>query len=884
VRLTRAVGILAALALVGVTAGASARPPSPPRAEVAVGMAPTTGHAVALPRFLIRSTADVADTGEAISRPGYVTTGWTPVPSRSTVFAGLLGTGEYPDPMFSTAMARVPAERFRVPWWYRADLMIDRNSELRTHLDLSGILSRADLWVNGTPVATADQIAGMYTRHEFDVTALMHRGRNSIALRVHPNDAHRDLTTGWIDWAQEPPDRNMGMTRDVVVRRSGPVALRDLQVATQVALPGLDRAEVTVKVDVRNDSPDTAKATVSGTVAGRPLRQEVTLAPGERRRVAFPALTIADPKIWWPAGMGEQPLYDVDLTAAVDGAVSDTGRDTFGVRDVKAPIEDGLRRYYVNGKPVLIRGAGWTPDLFWRWDPRRVEDKVRYVRDLGLNAVRLEGHLEPDEFFDLTDRYGVLVLPGWECCNKWENYGSFTPTDVAIAGASTSAEAKRLRNHPSVISFLIGSDFTPPLDIERVYIDALTAAEWPNPVLPAADEKGVAALTGPPGVKMTGPYEWIAPQYWYVKEHGAAFDFNTETSAGVSIPTMDTLRRMLTPAELDTLWQQPDLPQYHLSPSDVFNKLTVFNEAISQRLGPPTGLDDYVRKAQLTQYEAARAQFEAFGRNFSDAEEPANGVIYWMLYNGWTSLHWQLFDHYLDQNGTYFGTKKANEPVHVQYSYDDRTVVVVNYTPARAANLTVTASLHDLDGTERFRQSATVDVDGWGARATALTLPEDVPVPDGAYLVKLVLAEPGGREVSRNVYWLSTTPDVIDYAAHDWFYTPTSEYADLTGLTAMTPARVDAQVRSSASGDTTTTTVTLRNTSAGTTPALLVDAHVVAGDGRPVLPVRWTDNQVALWPGEQVTLTATYRTADLGGARPAIRVSGWNVEEHTVST
>jgi exo-1,4-beta-D-glucosaminidase len=885
VRLTRAVGILAALALVAVTSAASAEYPRPATdADERVATVPSTGHASGVPRFLIHTSAGLADTGAAISRPGYVTTGWTAVPARSTVYGGLVDAGAYPDPMFSTNMAQVPVERFAVPWWYRADVMLDRRSDLRTHLDLSGVLSRADLWVNGVQVATAEEIAGMYTRHEFDITSLLHHGRNGVALKVFPNDAHRDLTTGWIDWAQPPPDRNMGLSRDVVVRRSGPVALRDVQVLTQVDLPSLRRAEVTVKADVRNDTAATVRATVTGEVAGEALEQEVTLAPGERRRMAFPAVTLANPKIWWPAGMGEQPLYDVDLTASVGGAVSDTAHDRFGVREVKAPLEDGERRYYVNGKPVLIRGAGWTPDLFLRWDATRVEDKIRYVRDLGLNALRLEGHLEPDEFFDLTDRYGVLVLPGWECCNKWENDEHFTPADLAVAGASMAAEARRLRNHPSVISFLIGSDFAPTPPVEKVYVDALTAAEWPTPVVPAADEEGTAPLTGPPGVKMTGPYEWVPPEYWYVKEHGAAFGFNTETSAGISIPTMDTLRRMLTPAELDTVWEQPDLPQYHLSPSDVFNRLTVFNEAIEHRLGPPTSLEDYVRKAQLIQYEATRAQFEAFGRNFSDTEQPANGVIYWMLYNGWTSLHWQLFDHYLDQNGAYFGAKKANEPVHVQYSYDDRSVVVVNFTPDRVANLTVTASLHDPDGTEHFRQSATVDADGGGARATAFELPQPDDLAD-TYLVKLVLTGPDGREVSRNVYWLSTTADVIDYEAHEWFYTPTSEYADLTGLSAMQPAQVAASARHTTSGDTTTTTVTLRNTSAGTTPALQVDAHIVTADGaRPVLPVHWTDNQVSLWPGEEVTLTATYRTADLGGAAAAVRVGGWNVEEHTVST
>ncbi len=84
-----------------------------------------------------------------------------------------------------------------------------------------------------------------------------------------------------------------------------------------------------------------------------------------------------------------------------------------------------------------------------------------------------------------------------------------------------------------------------------------------------------------------------------------------------------------------------------------------------------------MRKAQLAQYENVRAQFEAYGRNATDADKPATGVVYWMFNSGWTSLHWQLMDRYLDQGGAYFGAKKANEPLHVQYSYDDRSVVVV---------------------------------------------------------------------------------------------------------------------------------------------------------------------------------------------------------------
>lgn len=119
--------------------------------------------------------------------------------------------------------------------------------------------------------------------------------------------------------------------------------------------------------------------------------------------------------------MGGQPLYDLDVTATVDGRTSDTAHEAFGIRDVQAPLNaDGDRQYRINGRPLLVKGGGWSPDQFLRWDPTYAEDRLRYALDLGLNTLRLEGHIEPDEFFDLTDRYGILTLPGWECCDKWE--------------------------------------------------------------------------------------------------------------------------------------------------------------------------------------------------------------------------------------------------------------------------------------------------------------------------------------------------------------------------------------------------------------------------------------------------------------------------------
>ncbi|MFE1859937.1 glycoside hydrolase family 2 protein [Streptomyces anandii] len=857
-------------------------------------VSPAPGSATPIAGYAIQSAAEVTDPAAEVSSPGYSPDGWYAAGPRSTVLAALLAAGRYPDPFHSTDQRRIPRADFQVPWWYRADFTVADTSH-RTYLDLSGVMSAADVYVDGHLVAPAKDVTGAYTRHELDVTSLVRPGKNTLALRVRPNDPDKNLTMGWIDWLQPPPDRNMGIVRDVLVRRGGPVALRDAHVVTRLDVPSLASADLTVKATARNDSAAPVTTTVTGTVGATTFRRTLTLAAHETRPVTFspddvPGLHLAAPRVWWPAGMGGQPLYGLDLTASVAGTVSDSAHENFGIRDVRAPIDaDGARQYRINGRRLLIKGGGWSPDEFLRWNRTYVEDRLKYALDLGLNTIRLEGHLEPDEFFDLADRYGVLTLPGWECCDKWEGNvnGSetgdkWTAADYPVAKASMAAEAARLRDHPSVISFLVGSDFAPDAAIERNYLDALGAADWPVPVVSSASDSSSPQLGGS-GMKMTGPYDWVPPGYWYAKREGGATGFNSETSAGPDIPTLDTLRRMMTPAELDTLWRDPGARQYHRSPSPVFGTLKIYDQALAGRYGAPTGLTDYVRKAQLAQYENVRAQFEAYGRNATDADKPATGVVYWMFNSGWTSLHWQLTDRYLDQGGAYFGAKKANEPLHVQYSYDDRSVVVVANRQAPASHLTARATLFDTDGTQRYdRTVRDVRVAGDGAHSTVLTLPAEVSGPAATRLLRLTLTDASGREVSRNVYWLSTRPDTLDWDRTDWYHTPTTSYADLKGLNSMARAPLSSTASTVSADGTSTTTVTLRNTGGARTPALFTDAHLVGADGSPVLPVRWSDNEVSLWPGESVTLTATYRTADLHGAAPRVRISGWNTPQRTV--
>jgi exo-1,4-beta-D-glucosaminidase len=858
---------------------------SPTRVNGDLGSATTIAH------WQIQSSAKAQQSGAEISSADYSGRDWYPVSGRATVMAGLLENGTYKDVFYSDNLraAEEPDSSgnvFVIPWWYRTEFtLVEGGRETRTLLRINGIIASADVWLNGNLVAEGAAVAGAYPVHELDVTRWVHAGINTLALRVHPADPRLSLSIGWVDWNPTPPDNNMGPWRGVDIVRRGPVEIGSPQVTSTLSLPDLSRAALTVTVRVRNLDASARDATVTGVVAGVSLRRTIHLDPGQTQTVSFspksdPGLDLNRPQVWWPVGMGAHPLYTLQMAAAVDDVISDRASATFGIRSVSSHLTpQGYRQFVINGKPVLIRGAGWAPDMFLRDDPKRMETEFSYVMNLGLNTLRSEGKLEDARFYDLADRNGIMILAGWECCDKWESWAKtggepWDASDEKVAAASTASEARLLRNHPSVIGFLIGSDNAPPPAISKIYVDTLHAEDWSLPIIAAAVPQATAE-TGPSGMKMDGPYSWVPPAYWYADKLGGAFGFDSEVSAGASIPLLDDLTRMLSPQELEALWKDPQARQYHASAAwSIFATLEPFDTALARRYGPPKSLADYVAKSQLENYDNARAQFEAFNAHW-DAAKPSTGVIYWMLNNAWPSLHWHLYDYFLNPAGAYFGAKIANEPVHIQYSYDTRAIMLVNHTLSSEHGLRAVIRVHNLDGGVAYEQRLKdIDLAGDSARQLA-----KLPALNGlssTYFIELELASADGKSIGRNVYWLSTQTDELDWAHSTWYLTPVTRYADLTALQSLPTAtsEVRATMRHEGAEDIASVTLTVPPSS----KTLALFQHVSlkrSAGGELILPILWSDNDVTLWPGESLTLTA--HLALPGAATPVVEVTGWNV-------
>ncbi len=839
-------------------------------------------------------------TGARISSPDFRSSRWHSTAVPSTVLAALVADDTYPDPYFGMNLRNIPGTTyplganfanlpmpkdspFACPWWYRTEFSLPRDFQGRDiWLHFDGINYRANLWVNGRKLADSSEVAGAFRIYSFNVTRFLFPGRkNTLAVEIFA-PTERDLAMNFVDWNPMPPDKDMGLWGDVYLTASGPVALRYPQVVTRFPDRSLDVADLTVTAEVRNAASQPVNAVVAGTLEGIHLQQKVALAPGEVRAVTFspaqyPQLRVAHPQVWWPYGLGPQTLHTLVMRVIVAGALSDRQAIRFGIRQITSGFNrEGYRLFRINGRRILIRGGGWAPDMLLRQSPRRLEAQFDYVRQMGLNTIRLEGKLaEPEAFFDLADQRGVLIMAGWCCCSFWEHWKDWKPRDLAIATAQLRSQILRLRSHPSLLVWLNGSDNPPPAWVERSYIKVLQEEDWPNPYLSSASQQPTS-VTGPSGVKMTGPYDYVSPEYWLepqAKKFGGAWGFITETSPGAAPPPASSLRRMM-PA--DAIWPPNESWHFH-SASGAFQTLSAFDGAMAATYGPPKNLEDYEAKAQAMTYAGERAMFEAYRRN----QFASTGVIQWMLDNAWPSLFWHLYDYYLDPAGGYFGAKEANQPVHVQYSYDDRSVVVVNNLYRAFPAMTVTARVYDVGLKRLFSRRATVNVQE-NSSQRILVLPPFPKAPRPAvYFVKLGLEDAAGRTIDSNFYWLSSQQPVFEWNQTKYERTPESTYEDMRMLDRLPPVRLEASAARERLRGRDAVRVILRNR--GAHLAFQVRVGVVdAKTGEPYLPVFWNDNYIELMPGESRTLTARYPAWVKLGAHAELEVAGWNIEKATL--
>lgn len=855
----------------------------------AVSQAGLSSARVALRQgWQIQSACEVKATGDQVSLARFRTKGWIAAEVPSTVLAAQVSAGKFPDPYFGMNLRKIPGtdypigkiyanlpltegSPYRCAWWYRKEFTAPFAPQDTTWLRFNGINYRANIWINGKQLASAEDVAGAYRSYEFDISKYLVAGKRSVVAVETFAQTENDLGINFVDWNPAPADKSMGLWRDVYLERSGPVTVRNPEVTTHFENDDLVVADLTVVADVANNTAHGIKTTVRGTIGAIRFEQQMELTAGEKRVIhftpdKFPQLKVRNPRIWWPYQYGSPNLENLVLLATVGGKKSDEQSIRFGIREVQGELNDkGFREFKINRRSILIRGGGWAPDMFYREPKERLREELEYVKHMNLNTIRLEGKLGSEDMFDLADQMGILIMAGWCCCDHWEHWDKWTPKDHEIANASLYSQISRLRAHPSVFVWLNGSDGPPPAPVESEYIAALKERDWVNPFVSSATAKSTI-VTGASGVKMSGPYDYVPPEYWYLDKNkaGGAYGYNTETSPGPAIPSSADIKRTL-PKE--SWWPQDEQWNFHAGLGK-FAQYNNFNSAMAATYGAPKNLDDYSRKAQLMAYDGERAMFEAYSAN----KYTSTGVIQWMMNNAWPSFIWHLYDYYLVPGGGYFGARKANEVVHVQYRYDDRNVVAVNTGLKSLNGLQVSARLFDLNGQEVFSRKKEISL-GEDGVTTGFPIPEQ---PRTTFL-KLQLRDTAGKVVSDNFYWLPVKLAELDWSKGNYFYTPGSPYADMQDLAQMPEAAIQVSV---VPGHLSVTKA-VRVSNTGSTVAFFIHAQAVRpGSDEEIAPVFWNDNFISLLPGETRELAVSIPSVKYLPLE--IRLDGWNIRPEVV--
>ena len=844
----------------------------------------------------LQSACKVTDSGASISSVTYRAAGWIPASVPTTVLAAQVAQGIYTDVYFGTNLRSVPGTTYpigenfsnlpmpvgspyRCGWWYRKEFhLAPEEPGTRSRLQFDGINYSADIWVNGKRVADRSQVRGAYRNYEFDITSELNPAANNvISIEVFPPD-EKSLAINWVDWNPMPPDKDMGLWSDVRLLTGGPIVLRYPAVFTHFDDDSLQTALLTVTADLSNLSATPAQGELILDIVGHHMSQHMTI-PARGTITAnfhprdFPALSIHQPRIWWPVDYGDHPMQSARLRFIVGDKTLDQQQIEFGIREITSEFtSNGHRLFRINGKPILIRGGGWTPDMLLRNSGEKLREQFAMVRDLHLNAIRLEGKIESDHFFRMADESGILVMAGWCCCDYWEKWSEWTSDDLRTAAASLESQMLRLRSHPSVMAWIYGSDNPPPAEVERRYAEVIADTQWPVPVISSASGTPTST-TSASGVKMTGPYDYVEPSYWYqdTSKYGGAFGLNTETSAGAAPEQVPELKRFLPKS---ALWP-PDNPvwDFHSGGED-FRNLSRFNQAMSDIYGPVDNVNSYAQIAQTMTYDGERAMFEAYSGN----RYRATGVIQWMLNNAWPSLFWHLYDYYLVPGGGYYGAKKANEPVHIQYAYDQRAVVVVNSTLSDTYDMEATVEVLTPDLKSTFTKTITLDVVRANSSQLAISIP-DSAWSAGAqlYFVRLSLGKGGGVTVSANFYWVPATLTVFDWPKTTYISTPAKQSEVMTDLRKLTSVSIDATAEIQGN----TLIVRLSNPSKALAFQLAAEAYNQRGELLPML--LWNDNYVELMPGEKTILSAAIPNG-YNDQAITIRLSGWNIAawEHTL--
>ena len=733
-------------------------------------------------------------------------------------------------------------------------------------------------------------------------------------------------TEGW-DWIPAIRDRDTGIWQRVTLRATSLVKIGDPQVVTKLPLPDTSRADIEINVPLENMSDRPVKGTLQAWLANTTVTKEVTVGPGKTSVKLAPAefaqLTLQNPRLWWPNGYGKPELYQLRLDFSAGGKDADSKQIRFGVREVTYELSlldskgqlrrvefsptaarargeqvvnvthDGIRQIAysdtappqpgdtdphqwvaslmpgaetspairtvddskmtpylllkVNGVPIAARGGNWgMDDSRKRVSREKLEPYFRLHRDAHVNIIRnWVGQNTEETFYELADEYGLMVWNDFWASTQEYN---LEPLDIPLFLANVRDTILRYRNHPSIVMWCGRNEGVPSPILNQGIIELATSLDGTRYYSPSSNQVGL---------QNSGPYKFQQPSlYFTTLNHG----FSVETGTP-SLSTLESFSSWI--AEADQ-WPIGDAWAYHDWHQSGNGEIEPFMKELESQFGAGTSLEDFERKAQMLNYTQHRAIFEGMNAHLW---APNSGRMLWMTQPAWPSTMWQIISSDYDTQASFYGVKKACEPLHVQLDLSDHSVAVVNTTTVAQPGMTITANVYGLDNKNLLHHEEPKDV-----AANALTpgfrldleplLTKPDPLPsDRVVFVKLELRNSAGQLVSDNLYWLGAA---------------SASYRQLTRLPAATLTASATWMRAGNTGHIHVQLVNEGNAAALENKLTLVNAR----DKLRILPAYYSDNYVSLLPGERREIDIEYPAAAKG--EPQLNLRGWNLSPTTI--
>ena len=801
---------------------------------------------------------------------------------------------------------------WKKPYWYRTTFSVPGADKGR-HFELifKGINYRAEVWLNGSLIADSAKMVGMFEEFDLDVSGAVHAGEeNALAVKIYPLDTPGEPATpqlealddfyenggptgdigknvtmlssvGW-DWIPEVRDRNIGIWQPVYLRTTGQVTISHPRIITELpALPDTSLARLSLDLDLASHGSAAGRGSLDITISPEnftgpaPVHISKAVTAGTTLHLSssdIPALTIRYPHLWWPNGYGQPNLYRIRLRYRDAAGISEDTSFVFGIRTVSssaADVNGWVRRdFFVNGHRVHLVGGAWVPDMMLNRDYRRYDYELRLCRNANVNMVRIWGGGlgETDDFYELADRYGMLV---WQ--DFWitgDTNGGFKgsadwPLQSSVFVNNVISTIYRIRNHPSLLVWTGGNEGHAREELYNAMRDNVASLDGTRPFIPCSSGFSKAPKewkaswpdNRPAGVYSGGPYSWQDDaQYYRLVDGGRDWVFKDETGIP-SQPPYNTLSKIIPslvpdkslPYPLNNTWGYHDACTGN-------GKYDTYYKAMIDRYGAPASYRDFSDKMQLLNAGGYRAIFEAAGHKLN----ATGGVMLWKLNAAFPSVVWQVYDWYLEPNAGYYFMQRACEPVHIQLNLDDSVVAVVNRTYIKQTGLHYDVEVIGITGETLFMQHGDTHLDTTDVKEL-LSVKEVLRKTPGVSFVLLRLRDAERNTVSHNVYWMSP--------GHDFL-----------ALRQMPSSRIRASVRAATKKDGYTSwTLTLFNPSSQL--AFFLNPQVIK-DGEEVLPSYWSDNYFSIPAGHSATVTVSCPTT-MTGDKPQLRLEGWNIPAST---